>query len=110
LPPRRLPNGRRPQFGNSSDAEVRQLIESYNGVVSKINAKNLRKYMTAYMERKEIHDLAKLDVLLVVGGKSPFASGVEHIYAKCDKQKTALLKVDNVVDVVGQCPDKFAQS
>ena len=98
------------QFGNASDADVRHLIDSYSGNVSKINAKNLRKYMTAYMNRREITDLAHLDVLLVVGGKSPFASGVEHIYAKCDKQKTALLKVDNVVDVVGQCADKFAQS
>lgn len=62
------------------------------------------------MNRREIADLAHLDVLLVVGGKSPFAAGVEHIYSKCDKQKTALLKVDNVVDVVGQQPEKFAQS
>lgn len=53
------------------------------------------------MNRKEIVDLSKLDVLLVTGSKSPFCDGLEHIYAKCDKQKTSLLKVDNCVDVIG---------
>lgn len=52
------------------------------------------------MNRKEIVDLGNLDILLVTGSKSPFAAGVEHIYTKCDKQKTSLLKVDNCVDVV----------
>lgn len=56
--------------------------------------------MSAYMNRKEIVDLGNLDILLVTGSKSPFAAGVEHIYTKCDKQKTSLLKVDNCVDVV----------
>lgn len=98
------------KFGNSNDEAMKQLIENYSNNVSKINAKNLRKYMTAYMNRKEISDLGQLDVLLVCGSKSPFAAGVEHIYAKCNKQKTSLLKVDGAVDVLSQCPEKFAQS
>ena len=89
-----------PQFGNSNDDAMKQLIENYSNNISKINAKNLRKYMTAYMNRKEITDLGNLDVLLVCGGKSPFASGVEHIYAKCNKQKTSILKVHNLVDIM----------
>ena len=88
-----------PQFGAASDEAMKQLIENYSSSMSKINAKNLRKYLTAYMNRKEINELAGLDVLLVTGSKSPFASGVEHIYAKCNKSKTSLLKVDGAVDI-----------
>ena len=91
---------KRSQFGNSNDEVMKQLIENYSSNISKINPRNLRKYMTAYMNRREITDLANLDVLLIVGGKSPFASGVEHIYAKCNKQKTSILKIDNIVDVL----------
>ena len=79
---------------------MKQLIENYTNNINKINPKNLHKFMTAYLNRKEIVDLGKLDVLLVSGGKSPFCAGVEHIYAKCDKQKTSFLKVDNCIDVL----------
>lgn len=79
---------------------MKQLIDNYSSQVSKINARNLHKFMSAYMNRKEIVDLASLDVLLVTGSKSPFCAGVEHIYAKCDKQKTSLLKVDGCVDML----------
>ena len=88
------------QIGNSNDEAMKNLIENYNNNMAKINAKNLHKFMTAYMNRKEITDLAELDVLLVCGSKSPFASGVEHIYSKCNKQKTSILKIDAVVDVL----------
>ncbi|KAI2802456.1 hypothetical protein RDWZM_009915 [Blomia tropicalis] len=98
------------KFGNSHDDAMKQLIETYSNNISKINGKNLRKYMTAYMNRKEISDLSNLDVLLVVGGRSPFVHGVEHVYSKCNKQKTSILKIDNIVDVISQCPEKLAQS
>lgn len=79
---------------------MKHLIENYNNNVGKLNARNLRKYMAVYMNRREIVDLSTLDVLLVVGGKSPFCAGVEHIYSKCNKEKTSLLKIDNCVDVL----------
>lgn len=88
------------KFGNISDESMRQLIENYGNHCSKINARNMQKYMHAYMNRKEITGLGDLDVLLVVGGKSPFCSGVEHIYSKCNKQKTSLLKIDHCIDVL----------
>lgn len=98
------------KLGNSAGDGLKYLTESYSSHVEKINPRNLHKFMTAYMNRKEITDLSHLDVLLVTGSKSPFCSGVEHIYAKCNKQKTSILKIDNCVDVLGQCPEKFAQS
>jgi len=62
------------------------------------------------MNRKEMHDLKELDVLLVCGGKSLFSSGVESIYSKCNKTKTSLLKVDGITDIMTECPEKLAQS
>lgn len=35
------------QFGNSTDEAMKALIENYSNNISKINAKNLRKYMAA---------------------------------------------------------------
>ncbi|KAH7644795.1 uncharacterized protein ZK1073.1 isoform X2 [Dermatophagoides farinae] len=98
------------KLGNTAGDGLKYLVDNYSSHIKKINSTNLHRFMSAYMNRKEIVDLGNLDILLVTGSKSPFAAGVEHIYTKCDKQKTSLLKVDNCVDVVSQCPEKFAQS
>ncbi|XP_075676154.1 uncharacterized protein ZK1073.1-like isoform X1 [Dermatophagoides pteronyssinus] len=98
------------KLGNTAGDGLKYLVDNYSSHIKKINSTNLHKFMSAYMNRKEIVDLGNLDILLVTGNKSPFAAGVEHIYSKCDKQKTSLLKVDNCVDVLSQCPEKFAQS
>ena len=65
------------------------------------------------MNRKDIGDklaAAKLDTLLVVGGRSPYLKGVIEIHGKMDKNKTSLLKVDNATDIMAEAPDKLAQS
>ncbi|OTF72500.1 NDRG3-like protein [Euroglyphus maynei] len=98
------------KLGNTAGDGLKYLVDNYSDHIKQINSTNLHKFMSAYMNRKEIVDLGNLDILLVTGSKSPFAAGVEHIYTKCDKQKTSLLKVDNCVDVLSQCPEKFAQS
>uniref|UniRef100_T1KDV0 Uncharacterized protein n=1 Tax=Tetranychus urticae TaxID=32264 RepID=T1KDV0_TETUR len=77
-------------------------------------AKNLRKYVEAYMNRKDITDklsgMNNMDILLVAGGKSPYMQGVITIYGKMDKSKTSLLKIDGVVDVMQEASDKLAKS
>ena len=114
------------QIGNdASDDNSKQLIDAYKRRVQTLNAKNLRKYAQSYTNRREIHDLHDLDVLLVTGGKSLYCAGVESIYSKCNKTKTSLLKVDDIVDVLrfmtsvslaltvvscSECPEKLAQS
>lgn len=57
--------------------------------VSWFAAKNLRKYVEAYMNRKDISEklsqIKTLDVLLVAGSKSPYIQGVVSIHGKMDK-------------------------
>jgi pimeloyl-ACP methyl ester carboxylesterase len=84
----------------SSEETSKHLYDKYQQRVQTLNGKNLRKYVNAYMNRKEIHDLKELDVLLVCGGKSLFSSGVESIYSKCNKTKTSLLKIDGITDIM----------
>ncbi|CAG2181717.1 unnamed protein product, partial [Oppiella nova] len=95
---------------DSTDETSRALLEAYRARVQTLNARNLQKYVTAYMNRKVISDLAEVDVLLVAGARSPYCAGVEAIYSKCNKTKTSLLKVDDVRDVMSESADKLAQS
>ncbi|CAG2168648.1 unnamed protein product [Oppiella nova] len=85
---------------DSTDETSRALLEAYRARVQTLNARNLQKYVTAYMNRKVISDLAEVDVLLVAGARSPYCAGVEAIHSKCNKTKTSLLKVDDVCDVM----------
>ncbi|RWS16961.1 uncharacterized protein B4U79_06785 [Dinothrombium tinctorium] len=100
--------------GSSGSQHTDSLLVDYKSRVANLNAKNLRKYVEAYMNRRDITDkmssIHQLDTLLVTGGKSPFAQGVISIYSKMDKEKTSLLKIDNAADVLSETPEKFAQS
>lgn len=93
-----------------------KLIQDYTEKLKKrINPRNLRRYVEAYMNRKDLTTalettLRGLDFLLVVGGKSGHLQSVQTMYGKMDKQKTALLKVDNVGDILHESPEKLAQS
>ena len=78
-----------------------------------ITAKNLRRYVEAYMNRKDISEKmsqTRIDCLLIVGGKSPYLQGVVQLHGRMDKTKSSLLKIDNVVDVMSEAPEKLAQS
>jgi len=90
------------------------LSDSYKRRVASLNPKNLRKYVEAYMNRKDISDklsqIKTLDVLLLAGSKSPYIQGVLSIHGKMDKGKTSLLKIDGVVDPLTEAPEKLAQS
>jgi len=90
-------------------------IQDYQAKLrSAINAKNLKLYVTAFMHRKDIAGLLeknlKIDTLLLAGAKGSFGSTVQILHAQMDKQKTQLLKVDDVGDVINEAPDKVAQS
>ncbi|XP_015785821.1 uncharacterized protein ZK1073.1 isoform X2 [Tetranychus urticae] len=100
--------------GNSSGSVEDNLLSDTKSRVANINPKNLRKYVEAYMNRKDITDklsgMNNMDILLVAGGKSPYMQGVITIYGKMDKSKTSLLKIDGVVDVMQEASDKLAKS
>ncbi|XP_074602807.1 uncharacterized protein ZK1073.1 isoform X2 [Brevipalpus obovatus] len=82
--------------------------------VANINSKNLRKYVEAYMNRKDISEkiseMKSLDILLVVGMRSPYMQGVINIHGRMDKSKTSLFKIDECVDPFHESPDKLAHS
>lgn len=65
------------------------LSDAYRRRVACLNPKNLRKYVEAYMNRKDISDkliqIKTLDVLLIAGSKSPYLQGVVSIHGKMDK-------------------------
>ncbi|XP_055926521.1 uncharacterized protein ZK1073.1-like [Argiope bruennichi] len=92
------------------------LIQEYTEKLKRrINPRNLRRYVEAYMNRKDIMSLVEsqlrsMDVLLVSGSKATHAQSVLHMYMKMDKQKTSFLKVDQVGDVLAEAPEKLAQS
>jgi len=81
---------------------------------SAINAKNLKLYVDAFLNRKDIASLLekslKIDTLLLAGAKGSYGTTVQGLHAQMDKQKTQLLKIDDVGDVINEAPDKVAQS
>ncbi|XP_023225591.1 uncharacterized protein ZK1073.1-like [Centruroides sculpturatus] len=93
-----------------------KLIQDYTEKLKKrINPRNLRRYVEAYMNRKDIMGLIEahlreMDVLLVSGSKAAHAQSVQFMYGRMDKKKTSMLKVDSVGDVLAEAPDKLAQS
>lgn len=95
-------------------SEEEDSISDYKSRVASINPRNLRKYVEAYMNRKDVSDkltqLQNMDILLVAGTKSPYSQGVVSIHGKMDKSKTSLLKIDNCVDVMHEAPVKLASN
>jgi protein NDRG1 len=81
---------------------------------SAINAKNLKRYVDAFLSRKDItgqlEKNLKIDTLLLAGTKGSYGSTVQQLHTMMDKQKTQLLKIDDVGDVVNEAPEKVAQS
>lgn len=81
---------------------------------SAINAKNLKLYVNAFLNRKDItghlEKNLKIDTLLLAGTKGSYGSTVGQLHALMDKQKTQLLKIDDVGDVINEAPEKVAQS
>ncbi|XP_076368564.1 uncharacterized protein ZK1073.1-like [Tachypleus tridentatus] len=93
-----------------------KLIQDYvENLKKKINARNLKRYVEAYMNRKDIsiaieNNLKSMDVMLVTGTKSAHVQAVHTMLAHMNKQKTTFMKFDRVGDVVQEAPEKLAQN
>lgn len=90
-------------------------IQDYQAKLkSAINPKNLKLYVDAFLNRKDITGLLeknlKIDTLLLAGTKGSYGTSVAQIHTMMDKQKTQLLKIDDVGDVINEAPEKVAQS
>ncbi|KAG9510249.1 hypothetical protein GZH46_01215 [Fragariocoptes setiger] len=91
-------------------SEQQQLMPLYTNRVNNMNQKNIKKFVVSYMNRKELPVVKDLDILLVAGSRSPYINGMQKYLAQCDKEKTSFLKVDHVVDVLTEAPEKLAKS
>lgn len=105
------------KFGNqleTADNKERLIKEYQDRLQSKINPRNLRKYVEAFLKRSDFSSKleSKLDVetLLVTGSKASHVNAVHTMHQACNKTKVSLLKIDDVGDVITETPDKFAQS
>jgi len=103
-------SGRSGQSSPPPQSEQQQLMPLYNSRVYNMNAKNIKRYAISYMNRKELPLLRDMDILLVAGSRSPYLNGTQKYFAQCDKEKTSFLKVDHVVDVLTEAPEKLAKS
>ncbi|XP_064097939.1 uncharacterized protein ZK1073.1-like [Macrobrachium nipponense] len=105
------------KFGHQLDtAENKErLIKEYQDrLQSKINPKNLRKYVEAFLKRSDLSSKLEsklvVETLLVTGSKASHVNTVHNMHQSCNKLKASLLKIDDVGDVLQECPEKFAQS
>jgi len=90
-------------------------IQDYQAKLrSAINPKNLKLYVDAFLKRKDITDKLeknlKIDTLLLAGAKGSYGHTVQKLHTIMDTQKTQLLKLDDVGDVMNEAPEKVAQS
>lgn len=80
---------------------------------SKINPKNLQRFVQCFLDRTDISALVqdlKMEVLLVTGAKASHNHTVHTMHAHMNKAKSSLVKLDDVGDVLIEAPEKFCQT
>lgn len=105
------------KFGNqleTAENKERLIKEYQQRLQSKINPRNLRKYVEAFLKRSDFSSKLEsklvVETLLVTGAKASHVNAVHNMHQACNKTKASLLKVDDIGDVLTETPDKFAQS
>jgi len=78
---------------------------------SSLNNKNMGLYVKAFMSRKDLSlKDCKVDILLITGMLSPYATVVEKLHRDVNKERVTILKVEKAGDVLADAPSKVAQS
>uniref|UniRef100_A0A1L8DP21 Putative conserved secreted protein n=2 Tax=Nyssomyia neivai TaxID=330878 RepID=A0A1L8DP21_9DIPT len=96
--------------GDNPDKE-KVIAEFQSRLHGKLNNKNLGQYVKAFMSRKDLSLKAcKVDILLITGMLSPYATVVEKLFRDLDKEKVTMLKIERAGDVLADTPAKVAQS
>ncbi|XP_034131179.1 exocyst complex component 4 isoform X4 [Drosophila guanche] len=76
-----------------------------------LNSKNVGLYVKAFMNRKDLTlKGCKVDVILITGMLSPYASMVEKLHRDVEKERVTILKIERAGDVLADAPGKVAQS
>ncbi|KAA0189238.1 hypothetical protein HAZT_HAZT001642 [Hyalella azteca] len=104
----------------SAENKESLIKEFQDRLQSKINPRNLRKYVEAFLKRSDFSSKLEsklgVETLLVTGSKASHVNAVHTMHQACNKTKASLLKIDDVGDVLSETvsslmlPDKFAQS
>uniref|UniRef100_A0A1B0CYP7 Uncharacterized protein n=1 Tax=Phlebotomus papatasi TaxID=29031 RepID=A0A1B0CYP7_PHLPP len=84
----------------------------------KLNNKNLGQYVKAFMSiplpiysRKDLSLKAcKVDILLITGMLSPYATVVEKLFRDLDKEKVTMLKIERAGDVLADAVSILSQN
>lgn len=98
-----------------NDEELAAALDEYKDRIgeSKINSKNERFYIDAFMNRDDITArIGKIpdDMLFITGGRSAYAANLDNMYGHCNKTKVSQLRIDDVNDVLDESPAKMATS
>ncbi|KAI1296653.1 Uncharacterized protein HDE_05063 [Halotydeus destructor] len=107
-------------FTGGAGAPLVQLLPaSTSSSKSDLNARNVRKYAEAYMNRKDIGPQLAAgatglpDVLLVAGARAACCPAVAALHGRMVPQaraKASLLKLDGVAEPLAEAADKLAQA
>jgi len=105
------------KFGNlvESAEDKLEAVEAYKKRLhTDINPRNLKLFVDSYMKRNEIlediNSKLKCDVLIVIGSKSSFVKQTEAMHKQANLEKTSLIKLENVGDVMIESPEKVAEA
>ena len=79
-----------------------------------LNTRNVAKYEEAYKNRDEIltdlSDRVAVDTLLICGAKAQMAKAAEEMHANIAIGLCSLIKLDDVMNVVTEAPERLADS
>lgn len=95
-------------------AQRQALVDRYlSELKGKINPVNLDRFMNSFLNRTDISSQLRekldCDTLVVVGSKSSFLHTTLTLYQNLDPQRSSLLRIDDVGDVVNQAPADLAR-
>ncbi|XP_055896207.1 uncharacterized protein ZK1073.1-like isoform X1 [Biomphalaria glabrata] len=98
--------------------QLQKVIENFQeSLRSKINPRNLKRFVQAFMRRSNIADQVgklKCRVMMVTGSKASFNHTVHNLFARMrerlDKKECDILEVDGVANVLEEKPERFAES
>lgn len=96
----------------SKAAMGNNVMEYVEKVGQKVNQKNSSLYIDSYLARSDISHLLmknlKTDVLLVTSNNPTHADTTQHMLQKMDPAKAAILKLDDIDDIISEAPEKLA--
>jgi protein NDRG1 len=100
------------QLSNDNPDKEKIVSEYSSRLHTTINKRNMKQYVKAFINRKDLSlKAAKIDILLITGMLSPYASVVEKLFKDVDnKDKVTMIKIERAGDVLNDAPAKVAQS